>query len=132
MSNITKYSILIITLFITAALCLWPDLHPEKVVFSEYHWQVDVLIHSGYFFLVCTLILFLRFPIKMFYTGMYLFGFSVILELLQYFSFNRCVSFMDIADNLLGIIVAILVYHLFLKIFIQSKEYRIKNKDNFK
>ena len=112
MSKITKYTILIITLIITAALCLWPDLHPEKAVFSEYHWQVDVLIHSGYFFLVCTLILFLRFPVKAVYAGMYLFGFSILLELLQYFSFNRSVTLMDIADNLLGIILSVILFLL--------------------
>ena len=111
-----KRLILILILLFTAAVCLWPDLHPEKVVVSHYYWQVDMLIHGGYYFLVCLAVLLLGFQKKIIFTGLYLFGFSVLLELLQYFSYNRSVTLLDITDNLVGIIAAMVTYSLYLKI----------------
>ena len=70
-------------------------------------WQVDMLIHGGYYFVVCMLILLLRFKIKPIYIGLALFVFSILLELLQIFSYNRSVSLLDIASNLLGIGLAV-------------------------
>ena len=111
-----KRLLLILILLFTAAVCLWPDLHPEKVVVSHYYWQVDMLIHGGYYFLVCLAVLLLNFQKKAIFTGIYLFGFSVLLELLQYFSYNRSVTLLDIKDNLVGIMAAMVTYSLYLKI----------------
>ena len=35
-------------------MCLWPDFHPEQKVLQQYYWQVDMLIHGGYYFLQCS------------------------------------------------------------------------------
>ena len=70
-------------------------------------WQVDMLIHGGYYFVVCMLILLLRFKIKPTYIGLALFVFSILLELLQNFSYHRSVSMLDILSNLLGIGLAV-------------------------
>lgn len=107
-----KRLLLILILLFTAAVCLWPDLHPEKVVVDHYYWQVDMLVHGGYYFLVCLAVLLLGFRKKIIFTSIYLFGFSVLLELLQYFSYNRSVTILDIIDNLIGILSALLVFWL--------------------
>ena len=102
-----KYLILAITIIATVAMCLWPDFHPEQKVLQQYYWQVDMLIHDGYYFVVCLLILLLRFKPKPVYIGLALFIFSLVLELLQNFSFHRSVSMLDILSNLLGIGLAV-------------------------
>ena len=116
-----KRLLLILILLFTAAVCLWPDLHPEKVVVSHYYWQVDMLIHGGYYFLVCIAILLLGFRKKIIFTALSVFGFSVILELLQYFSYNRSVTLMDIGDNLLGILAAVVGYEIVRRIYLRKK-----------
>ena len=105
-----KYLILTITIISTVAMCLWPDFHPEQEVFQQYYWQVDMLIHGGYYFVACMLILLLRFKIKPLHTGLAFFTFSLVLELLQNFSYHRSVSAMDIVSNLLGIGLAVGVF----------------------
>ena len=75
-----KYLILAITIIATVAMCLWPDFHPEQKVLQQYYWQVDMLIHGGYYFVVCMLILLLRFKIKPTYIGLALFVFSILLH----------------------------------------------------
>ena len=116
-----KRLLLILILLFTAAVCLWPDLHPEKVVVNRYYWQVDVLIHAGYYFGLCMTILLLNFQKKTIFTALSVFGFSVILELLQYFSYNRSVTLMDIADNLLGILAAVVGYEIVRRIYLRKK-----------
>ena len=66
-----------------------------------------MLIHGGYYFVVCMLILLLRFNMKPIYIGLALFTFSLLLELLQNFSYHRSVSLLDILSNLLGIGLAV-------------------------
>ena len=105
-----KYLILAITIIATVAMCLWPDFHPEQKVLQQYYWQVDMLIHGGYYFVVCMLILLLRFKIKPTYIGLALFTFSLLLELLQNFSYHRSVSLLDILSNLLGIGLAVVMF----------------------
>jgi len=102
-----RYFILTITLIATMALCLWPDFHPEQRMFHQYYWQVDVLIHGGYYFVVCILMLLLRFKPKPIYIGIALFVFSFFLELLQNFSSQRSVSPLDILSNFVGIGLAV-------------------------
>ena len=69
-----------------------------------------MLIHGGYYFVVCMLILLLKFNIKPTYIGMVLFAFSILLELQQNFSYHLSVSLLDIASNLLGIGLAVVMF----------------------
>lgn len=106
-----RYILLFHLLAITAVMLLWPNFHPEQVVLKHYYWQADVLIHTGYFFSLTLLIAFLKLPIKSFYLFLGLSLFSASLELLQEFSFKRGVSLMDAVDNVVGIGLALVLYH---------------------
>ena len=110
MSKQIKYLILIVTLALTSTLLLWPNFHPEQKLLGHYYWQADVLIHSGYFFGITLFILSLRLNIKSIYLFLFLGSFSIVMELLQHFSYKRGVSLMDAMDNLIGIGLALLVY----------------------
>lgn len=108
--TIAKYIYLGIALLATVTMCLWPNFHPEQKVLEHYYWQADILIHGGYYFALTLLILFLRIEIKPLYVFLLLTPFSFILELLQYFSFKRGVSVLDMGSNLAGIGFAVLLY----------------------
>lgn len=110
-----KYILLFHLLAITAVMLLWPNFHPEHLVVKQYHWQLDVLIHTGYFFGLTLLIAFLKLPIKPLFLFLGLSLFSASLELLQEFSFKRGVSLIDAVDNLVGIALALVVYQGFIK-----------------
>lgn len=63
-------------------------------------------------------------------------SFSLILELLQFFSSNRAVSFMDMGSNIIGVGVAIMVYiilkRVHTRVFIKVEFLRsIKSKTKF-
>lgn len=110
MSAPYKWFALFSAILVTIALCLWPNFHPEQAVLKQYYWQADVLIHSSYFFGLTFLIASLRFNIKLVHLFLLLGTFSILLELLQSFSYKRGVSLMDGVDNLLGIGLALLMY----------------------
>ena len=93
-------------LAITALLCLWPDFHPEERVLERYYWQADVLIHAGYYFGLCLLLLLLRPVVRPGLVCLGLALFSLILEALQHYSHLRAASLMDMASNLAGISLA--------------------------
>jgi hypothetical protein len=95
--------LLILLLATTATILLWPSFHPEQAILKHYYWQVDVLIHSGYFFGLTLLIASLKLPVRPFFLFLGLSLFSIALELLQHFSSMRGVSWMDGVDNLVGI-----------------------------
>ncbi|HUR11422.1 MAG TPA: hypothetical protein VM012_08635, partial [Flavitalea sp.] len=42
------YFILVIALTMTVSF--WPGFHPETFFIPEYHWQLDMICHSGYYF----------------------------------------------------------------------------------
>lgn len=106
-----RYIFLTILLALTATMLLWPNFHPEQVVLKHYYWQADVLIHAGYFFGLTLLIASLKLPIKPFVLFLSLSLFSIVLELLQHFSSMRGVSLMDGVDNVIGIGLALIVFH---------------------
>lgn len=101
-----RFFIFVIVLIATILMCLWPDFHPERKVVHGYYWQVDMLIHGGYYFVACLIILSLRLSSKPLYLSVGLFLLSVMLEILQYYSHGRSVSVMDIGSNFLGITLA--------------------------
>jgi VanZ family protein len=98
-----KHLILTLSLTATALMAVYPNFHPEQAVLDHYYWQADILIHGGYYFGLTLLILILKIKIKPFHLFLALTSFSFLLEGLQFFSFNRGVSFMDLGSNLLGI-----------------------------
>ena len=119
MSLRLRYIVLILILGITATLLLWPNFHPEQAILRHYYWQLDVLIHAGYFFGLTLLIASLKLPVKPLYLFFSLSLFSIAMELLQHFSTMRGVSWLDGIDNVLGIGLGVFAF-----------EYRIKKKIN--
>ncbi|MDD3320468.1 MAG: VanZ family protein [Paludibacter sp.] len=107
-----KYISIAIILLITAALYLWPDFHPEKVVVSDHKWYYDLIVHGGYFFIATLALLMTRLKFKAIFIGLSFFFLSIILELLQYFSYNRSVDIVDIGCNFVGIFLAVGVFSL--------------------
>ena len=118
-----KYFFLALILIFTATLCLWPNLHPEQAVLSRYYWQADVLIHSGYYFGLTLIVCLLKLKIKPVYLFLLLGLFSIALELLQIFSDKRGVSWMDGMDNLIGIVLAILIYKLLMIRYLKKDQF---------
>ena len=102
-----RYIALILIVCITIALCLWPDLHPERMVVSEHHWYIDLITHGGYYFVATTLLLALQLKPGIYKVAAAFFVLSLTLEFLQYYSFNRSVDPVDMAFNLAGIVGAV-------------------------
>lgn len=95
---------------------LIPSFHPEKQLGLNYHWQLDVLYHSGYYFV---LTLALRFLLKkphnnFLFLGLLLLG-ATVLELLQIWVPHRAFSIMDMVSNGIGIVVGGVVHKILLK-----------------
>jgi len=110
-----KKILLLFILICTALLLLWPDFHPEKMVVNDHHWYYDLIIHGGYFFVAMFLVLLLRLKLNKYYQGIIFWVFSIVLELLQYFTYNRSVDVVDMGSNLVGILVAIVVFGWFVE-----------------
>jgi VanZ family protein len=85
-------------------MLLIPDFHPERLYSETYHEWLDVLQHSGYFF-VFTLACLWAFPAFRRFVPYYFFIVlaSVLLEIAQYWIPKRTFSFMDMCSNILGI-----------------------------
>jgi VanZ family protein len=107
-----KYIYLIAVLLITIALYLWPDFHPDKVLGRTHFWWMDMIVHGGYFFATTVALLLAQLNYKPVYIGFLFFLLSMLLELLQYFSYNRSVDIVDVGCNFLGIALAVGVYLL--------------------
>ena len=103
----SKYFYLALIIIITSLLYLWPDFHPERIVVNDHKWFYDLIIHGGYFFVSTFLILLIRLKYNIALIGLIFFLLSVILELLQYVSYNRSVDIMDIGCNFIGIVLAV-------------------------
>ena len=102
-----RYIAFILIVFITIALCLWPDLHPERMVVSEHRWYIDLITHGGYYFVATTLLLALKLKPGIYKVATAFFVLSLALEFLQYYSFNRSVDPVDMTFNLVGIVGAV-------------------------
>lgn len=88
-------------------MLLIPDFHPEKWYSNGYHRWLDVLQHSGYFF-VFTLAILWVFPAFRRFSPYYwlLILLATVLETAQYWIPKRSFSLMDMCSNVLGISVA--------------------------
>lgn len=107
-----KYIYLALILIITTLLYLWPDFHPEKIVVNDHKWYYNLIIHGGYFFVATFMLLLLRLKYNIALISLIFFILSVLLEFLQYFSYNRSVDIVDIASNFVGILLAMGAYRI--------------------
>ena len=102
-----KRTILQILVLASLLMLLIPDFHPERLYSNGYHEWLDVLQHSGYFF-VFTLAMLWVFPsVRRVYPYYFLLVLvATLLEVAQQWIPNRSFSFMDMCSNLLGISLA--------------------------
>lgn len=105
-----KTIIPLIAISLTVLFCAWPDFHPEKYLGLKYSWQLDMLMHSGYYFLFTLLLGFLYGKkINSFLFFGVLFTFSLLLELIQAWVPKRSVTVLDVLSNVVGIIFGIVL-----------------------
>lgn len=107
-----KYLFLFLVLLTTVLLYLWPNFHPDKVLGDTHKWWMDLLTHGGYFFVASLAIFSIPFKIKSFYKALLFFLLSILLELGQYFSYQRTLDPMDIFFNLTGVLTALVLYYI--------------------
>lgn len=85
-----------------------PNFHPEKYLGLTYSWQLDMIMHGGYFFMLTVL---LRMTIFSKTNGIALFSIlflsSIGLELLQTWMPKRSSTVLDVVSNGIGIFVGI-------------------------
>ena len=85
-----------------------PNFHPEKYLGLTYSWQLDMIMHGGYF---CMLTILLRMTVFANTNGIALFGIlfltSLGLELLQTWIPKRSSTLLDVVSNGIGIFVGI-------------------------
>lgn len=102
-----------------------PNFHPEKYLGLTYSWQLDMMMHGGYF---CMLTILLRFTLFANTNGVALFSIlflsSLGLELLQTWIPKRSSTVLDVMSNGIGIFVALSI--CLLANFIRRKHKRIK------
>jgi len=110
--NYKRYFLLAIIL-ITALVCLWPIYRPLDEINKAYRWYFDFLKHAGYYFVAMMLIFNIHLKINRLWQILGFFILSVLFEFLQVFSHNRTVDFLDILYNLIGIMLAVILYYLF-------------------
>nr|WP_255724374.1 VanZ family protein [Terrimonas ginsenosidimutans] len=92
-------------------MLLIPDFHPERFYTSEYHEWLDILHHSGYFFVFTTAILWVFPGCRRFFPFYFLIiGVSVMLEVAQLWIPRRSFGLMDMGSNILGITLAYLCW----------------------
>lgn len=86
-----------------------PNFHPEKYLGLRYSWQLDMIMHGGYF---CMLTILLRITVFANTNGIALFSIlflsSLGLELLQTWIPKRSSTALDVVSNSIGIGLAIL------------------------
>jgi len=103
-------------------MLLIPDFHPERWYSNGYHRWLDVLQHSGYFFIFTLAVLWI-FPAFRRFSPYYwlLILLAVVLETAQYWIPKRSFSLMDMCSNVLGISAAYFCWWAVKKI-ISSKQ----------
>lgn len=61
-------------------------------------------------FAVLTLLLRLSYTLRAFQTSVLLFGYAVFIEISQYFTPNRCAETLDVAADVIGIVIGLFFY----------------------
>lgn len=102
-----KRIILQIVVLSSLLMLLIPDFHPERWYSEGYHVWLDVLQHSGYFF-IFTLAMLWVFPTVRRFIPWYFYIILIAsgLEVIQFWVPKRSFSLMDMCSNILGITLA--------------------------
>lgn len=122
MINKKKTIIPLIAISLTVLFCAWPDFHPEKYLGLKYSWQLDMLLHSGYYLLFTLLVGFLYGKkINSFLFFSLLFTFSLLLELIQNWIPKRSLTLLDVVSNAIGVIFGIVLFEFFGRVIYKNK-----------
>ena len=99
---------------LTILLSTLPDFHPENYLGLSYSWQLDMLIHGSYYFLLTILLRYFVFKqSSVFFFGSALFFFSVVLELIQLWIPKRSLTLLDLLSNATGIFLGLVLLKIF-------------------
>jgi len=110
-----KPKLIVALLIFTLVVCLMPNLHPENWIgVKDYLWQLDVVIHGSYYFILSLIIFYLlcKEKISTFLIMIILFVFSSMIEFLQIFIPKRSVDMLDISSNLIGVFFGFIVFKI--------------------
>ena len=115
---------------LTVVLATLPNFHPEGYLGFSYSWQLDVLIHAGYYFLLTVVLRFYVFKQShLLLYGILIFSLSLALELLQVWVPKRSLTLLDICSNLMGVFLACMLILTFkrrslLKLANETKQFQ--------
>ena len=117
---LTNYKF-IIAITLTIVLSTLPNFHPETYMGLAYTWQLDMLIHGGYYLLLTLLLRYFVFKqTNLFLFAGILFLFSLVLEVLQAHIPNRSLTLLDMLSNFMGIVLGIVLFRMF-ELYISKK-----------
>ncbi|HWZ22137.1 MAG TPA: hypothetical protein VNW06_05755 [Cytophagaceae bacterium] len=112
--NKINYKIIVIVFVLSCLFCGWPDFHPEEYLGLSYHWALDMLFHSSYYFVITLVLCWLFFQhIKPLFLYTLLLSFSFVLEVVQLGIPGRTFTLLDLTSNLLGITTGFLLFIFF-------------------
>jgi VanZ family protein len=104
MNSFLRYFLVILFVVLTGVLCTLPNFHPEHYLGTGYHWWLDMMIHGGYYFLLCLVLYsFYNKEKKTAYLFVTILLFSYILELAQKEVPGRSFSALDFLSNTIGV-----------------------------
>lgn len=114
----------IIAIALTIVLSTLPNFHPETYLGLPYTWQLDMLIHSGYYVLLTLLLRYFVFKqTNLFLFAGILFLCSLVLEVLQAYIPKRSLTLLDMLSNFIGIVSGVIFLY-----YIETAKYKkIKN-----
>lgn len=104
----------IIAIALTIVLSTLPNFHPETYLGLPYTWQLDMLIHGGYYVLLTLLLRYFVFKqTNLFLFAGILFLCSLVLEVLQAYIPKRSLTLLDMLSNFMGIVLGIVLFRIF-------------------
>jgi len=120
---LTNYKFLI-AIALTIVLSTLPNFHPEGYLGLPYTWQLDMLIHGGYYLLLTLLLRHFVFKqTNLFLFAGILFLCSLVLEVLQAYIPKRSLTVLDMLSNFMGIVSGVIFLY-----YIETAKYKkIKN-----
>ena len=129
--NKQNIDLILILCSLTGLVCfsLWPKFHPESILHLEYQKNIDLLLHSGYYFLI-TIISSYIFQVQLSLKNNLILFCSLILisflfEIIQIWIPERSFSIFDLKNNIIGISLGIFLSYYYHKI-IQAKKFKLK------
>ena len=118
---LTNYKF-IIAIALTIVLSTLPNFHPETYMGLAYTWQLDMLIHGGYYLLLTLLLRYFVFKqTNLFLFAGILFLCSLVLEVLQAYIPKRSLTLLDMLSNFIGIVLGIVLFRMF-ELYISKKK----------